>query len=395
MVEQEKVLLIDSDDSEREALAEAALIPSGFEVIGTSDGGQALAMIAETDPDLIILDLNLQGLSGHDVLAAMRAQSIKAPVILIANEGQEADALEAFRLGARDYILRPVRDAELIQVVERALGERRLQRERESLAGGLRTADVELERRLRELKTLMSIGKSVTSQRSTEEVFDRVVRAAMQLTRADASGLYLREPSGELLLQGGQNLSVDLMEKVGSEIKDDIASIVASSGETFMASNDGLSRYNPAQKDVKSVIYAPLVVEDETLGMLWVANQKLEFEPHMKDLMTALSDYAAIAVYNARALEAHTTAAEQTDDEEALEPTQEMSKVSDAEVERFQKIELARNVRSPLTQLLGNMNLFRTGEMGKLQSNHQAAVDVMHRQLEQLVELIDSVVPPE
>lgn len=389
MAEQEKVLLIDSDSAEKETLVEAALVPSGFAVVATEDGGQAISFALEMNPDLIILDLNLDGLSGRDVLAALRAQSIDAPVILLGDEGQESEVLEAFRLGARDFIARPVRDAELIQTIERALGERRLQRERASLAGGLRTADVELERRLRELKTLMSIGKSVTSQRSSEEIFDRVIRAAIQLTRADASGLYLRESNGDLILQDGQNLDVSLLDKMGSAIKDDIATIVASSGETFMASNEGLARYNPAQKGAQSVIYAPMVVEDETLGMLWVANQKTEFEAHMKDLMTALSDYAAIAVYNARAL------AQQGSDENTLPVTQEMEKVEvEASEEQISSLEMARTLRSPLTQLMGNMNLFRTGEMGKLQSNHQAAVDVMHRQLQELVELIDSIIPP-
>ncbi len=388
MVEQEKVLLIDGDASERETLVEAALVPSGFAVVATADGGDALNLAAEMNPDLVILDLNLQGLSGRDVLTALRAQSIDAPVILLANEGQESEALEAFRLGARDYITRPVRDAELIQAVERSLGEQRLRRERASLAGGLRTADVELERRLRELKTLMSIGKSVTSQRSSDEIFDRVIRAAIQLTRADASGLYLREDAG-LVLKDGQNLDVSLLEKIGSVVKDDIASIVASSGETFMASNEGLSKYNPAQKNARSVIYAPLVVEDETLGMLWVANQKAAFEPHMKDLMTALSDYAAIAVYNARAL------SQQEAGDENLPATQELQRVDvNAQEEHISSLKMARTLRAPLTQLMGNMNLFRTGEMGKLQSNHQAAVDVMHRQLQELVNLIDSIIPP-
>ena len=48
-----------------------------------------------------------------------------------------------------------------------------------------------------------------------------------------------------------------------------------------------------------------------------------------------------------------------------------------------------------MTRLLGNMNLFRTGEMGALEMQQQAATDVMHRQLDGLVNLIDSIVPPD
>jgi signal transduction histidine kinase len=57
--------------------------------------------------------------------------------------------------------------------------------------------------------------------------------------------------------------------------------------------------------------------------------------------------------------------------------------------------ELAHEMRRPLTELMGNMNLFRTGEMGRLPAAQQAAVDVMHRQLENLVHRIDELAPPD
>ena len=48
------------------------------------------------------------------------------------------------------------------------------------------------------------------------------------------------------------------------------------------------------------MIYAPMVFGDKPIGVLWVANSRLAFEPHMKDLTSALADYGAIAVSNAR-----------------------------------------------------------------------------------------------
>jgi hypothetical protein len=57
--------------------------------------------------------------------------------------------------------------------------------------------------------------------------------------------------------------------------------------------------------------------------------------------------------------------------------------------------ELAHKLRTTLTHLMGSMNLFRTGEMGRLQPSHQAAVDVMHRELEEGVAQLDAIIPPE
>ena len=75
-----------------------------------------------TPPDLIIADLNLPGLSAKDLLVALAAQGVNTPLLVIANKGQEQEIIQAFRLGAADYLLWPARDAEVLSVVERVLG---------------------------------------------------------------------------------------------------------------------------------------------------------------------------------------------------------------------------------------------------------------------------------
>lgn len=385
----DKILVIDHDADERAMLVEAALEPFGYQVQVTDDGGTGLSMIMNERPDIVILDLTLEGLSGPDVLAALSAQAVDVPVIVLANKGAEKEALQAFRMGAKDYLVRPVREAELIQAVERSLKEVRLRRERETLAGEVRHATEEVDLRLRELKTLMGIGKSVTALRQLDEVFDRVVRAAIQLTRAESVGLLLRDDAtNALILRAGQNLSRNLLDKMGQPVEDNLASLVMNSRETYIASGKGLDQFRPAQEGATAVIYAPLVVHDKAIGLLWVANTRLPFEPHMKDIMTALADYAAIAIVNARLF---ATMQERPTAEAAPSAP---SPVPDAG-DRIKAIELSTKVRAPLTQLLGNMNLFRTGEMGRLPPELQAAVDVMHRQLRELIELVDSMSPPD
>jgi two-component system NtrC family sensor kinase len=391
----DKVLVINQDTAEREMIVEAALEPFGYEVQAATDGGDALTLIQSDPPDIVILDLYLTGLSGQDVMAALNAQSFENPVILLANEGDEKEALQVFRLGAKDYVVRPFREAELIQSVERALEQVRLRRDREALLEEVKAAAQTTRRHLAELRTLMGIGKSITQLRKLNEVFEQVIQAAVHLTSAEAAGFFLRdEQTNALILRAGRNLIPSLAEKMGETVEDDLAALVMTSRQTYTASGEGLARFSPAQTGSQSVIYAPLVVSESPIGLLWVANQTKEFETHMSDLMTALADYAAIAVVNARLFASMQENAKTIEEQVRREAAAEVAARAAAGPDpRFQTF--ASEVRKPLTDMMANMNLFRTGEMGRLTSSHQAAVDVMHRQLEELVAKIDSIEPPD
>jgi two-component system NtrC family sensor kinase len=390
----DRILVIDQDPEERAVLIEAALEPFGYEVDAAATGSEGLTKIEGSPPDVVVLDLHLtEGLSGHDVMAAINAHALDVPVILLANQGAEQEALRSFRLGAKDYIVRPVRETELVQVVERALKEVRLRRDRENLLREVRHAAQQTERHLGDLRTLMSIGKSITALHTLDKVFDGVTRAAIQLTGAETGGVFVRDDqSSGVILQAGRNLSRELSDRLGEVIEDDLAVMVMSSGETYIGSGEGLRRFSPAESKASAVIYAPLVVHGSPLGLLWVANQRVTFREHMKDLMTALADYAAIAVFNARlfaTMEARTRQLEALAAGAAPEESP-AEREADARSEK-----LVRRIREPLASLLGTMNLFRTGEMGRLRSSHQAAVDVMYRKLVNLVELVDSTSQPE
>jgi len=403
VADQLTVLLIDSDDNERDILVEAALEPSGYDVLVATDGGEGLSLALDSDPTVIILDLNVEGLSAQDVLAALQVQSVNIPVVLLADAGAEKEALTAFRLGATDYLLRPVREAEMIQVIERAIVRwgssealpeapttveyTSVDSEAVEEAEAAKAAAATL---LRELQTLMDVGQAVTGSVRIEELFDHVIRAAAQLSNADSAGLMLKvEGEESFILQGGQNLESDLLDKVGEPVEDAVASMVNQSYETYYASGEELEDLTLLQQGVGAILYAPLTVNREPLGALWIAKEgPSEITAHATSLVEALANYAALAVYNSimqkRQVEAAVAAPEP-------EPVEE----SPADVSvQMSGLELARRLREPLIQLRSNFNLFRKGEMGPLPPNHQAAIDVLHRQIQQLVDLVDSLIPP-
>src|SRR5262245_45167662 len=159
----ELVLIIDDAKPSVQFITDYVLKPHNYRFLVAYNGEDGLHLALKQNPDLILLDMNLPRMSGIQVLDALRAHEAKIPVIVMTFHGSETLAVQAFRLGAKDYILKPFTDVEMLEAMERALTEVRLRQERDELTRRLLTSNRELEKHLRELNTLFGLGKSVTS----------------------------------------------------------------------------------------------------------------------------------------------------------------------------------------------------------------------------------------
>lgn len=380
------ILVIDPDPSLLADLAEGVLEATGqYQVLTASDGAEGLSVAVSQAPDLIITELALPGLSGKDLMVALNSQGFDAPIIVTTSEGDEALAVEAFRLGAKDYLTKPFKEAEVISAVERALDETRLRRERNDLTLSLQNANQTLEHRLVEERTLFAIGKSVTSMTDLEDLFNLIIEAAVYLTNAQMSGLLLRDDnSGALLLRGAKNLPEHLTQYLGQPLGDDLASLVMTTGEGILASGDGLQRFRLPHA-AHSVIYVPLVVAEQAVGILWVGNQNVQtdFVEHQKQLLAALADYAAIAVVNARLFQLMEQRARRL--EEANEQLANQKESSSVLV-----VDMADALRPPLAGIRNDLYLLRTNEH-QLHPQNAASLDVLDRKLGELLEFLDQI----
>jgi two-component system response regulator AtoC len=100
------VLIVDDDPSIRRLLVEF-LEQSGYRADSAEDGESALSWLAESRPDMVLLDVRLPGISGIDVLKKTQAIHPSLPVIVISGYADEELAREALRLGAYDFFLKP------------------------------------------------------------------------------------------------------------------------------------------------------------------------------------------------------------------------------------------------------------------------------------------------
>jgi signal transduction histidine kinase len=151
----ESILVIDDSAEVRSFLTDMLLPSVGYIAYGAADGESGLALAAEIRPDLVILDACLPDTSGLDVLRQMREVSIVAPVILITAHGSEELAIQFFRLGVRDYLIKPFDPDEMLASIAHALREERLERERARLARQLVEANRQLENQVAELAAIV------------------------------------------------------------------------------------------------------------------------------------------------------------------------------------------------------------------------------------------------
>lgn len=152
----EEILIVDDNEQISRMLATSVLPELGYRATTALTGQSGLERLRARQPDLILLDLQLPDMNGLDFLRILTQERIDIPVILMTAHGSEMIAVEAFRLGARNYLIKPFSDSEAREAIDQALRERRLQRERDRLLALL-------QQRVQELTVLTRVGKSVTA----------------------------------------------------------------------------------------------------------------------------------------------------------------------------------------------------------------------------------------
>jgi DNA-binding response OmpR family regulator len=107
------LILIADDDADIRMLVRLRLERSGYTVVAANDGIQALALAAECEPDVAILDVSMPGLSGVEVTRRLREQRPTLPVILLTAHAHDADVAEGASAGANAYVTKPFSPQEL------------------------------------------------------------------------------------------------------------------------------------------------------------------------------------------------------------------------------------------------------------------------------------------
>jgi len=114
-----KVLLVDDEEEFVTTLAERLQL-RGIVTLVATDGNQALQIIDVEEPPVVVMDVMMPGLGGIEVLKEVKRRHPSVQVILLTGRGSTQDGIQGMRLGAFDYIMKPVKIEGLVQSMENA-----------------------------------------------------------------------------------------------------------------------------------------------------------------------------------------------------------------------------------------------------------------------------------
>ncbi len=137
MSEQPATILVVDDDAAMASAVCEVLRQAGYLAISAQSGAEAVKTIKRQPPDLLISDLRMTEMTGHQLQLELQTIAPQLPVVIITAFGSIETAVESMKLGARDFITKPFSNKELLLVVARTLENRRLRQEVKQLRGEL------------------------------------------------------------------------------------------------------------------------------------------------------------------------------------------------------------------------------------------------------------------
>ncbi|MCL4509503.1 MAG: sigma-54 dependent transcriptional regulator [Bacteroidetes bacterium] len=177
-----KLLIVDDDELLNNSL-NAVLTRSGYEVVSVLKGEEAYQQIVDFQPDVVLLDLYLGSMTGLDILQKLRTENNDTPVILITAFSDVNSAVRAIKLGAEDFVLKPLDLEQLEILINKTLNHKNLERRYELLKDEMQ----------QKFGPYAIVGKS--------EILRKVVHTAERLAHADTTVLIVGESgSGKELI---------------------------------------------------------------------------------------------------------------------------------------------------------------------------------------------------
>ncbi len=284
------VLVVDDEPTIRDVLVDF-LQMEGFVVVAVSSAEEALARLDEVAPEVVLLDLEMPGMNGLELLEQLKARRPRALSIMMTGYGTVETAIAAMKSGAYDFLLKPFKVSEVITIVERGLQKRRLEAENVQL---------------KELVDLYDASEKVGERLQPDHVYDVLVDMMGTQSQAHAVSLWRCVESGADSYQQERRWVDPEAPENASEL---LSSLEAECLSSLM--DEGMARILESEDmDVEetepfSLLCMPLRGEEAVLGVVLALRMppRRRFRESKRKLLSILTDRAAAAMDNARLYE--------------------------------------------------------------------------------------------
>lgn len=313
------ILLVDDDAPSRETLL-AHLTGRDCRVRAVASAKEGLALPGIDRFAVALVDLNMPGMDGLQMLAELDRLAPDTEVILMTSHATLETAIEAIRRGAYDYLRKPFSDIDdVLRSVERACEHRRLAMRNRELVSDLATRNQELSAAVMRLTALIEAGRAMSGIESLSELLDFFIGlVSKELDVERASLMLINENSREMSVAASRGISSELAAKIRIRVGDGIAGWVAKEGKPILVkdvrtdprTHRSLARnaLTETPSDEGSFISAPIVlsipiiVHEKTLGVINVTNKRSgdPFREEDMAFLYGLAGQAAVAIEKTR-----------------------------------------------------------------------------------------------
>jgi signal transduction histidine kinase len=382
----EHILLIENDLQISDVIAEQCLKPLGFLVDVYQSDSLMIEELKSLAPDVIMVDLNLPGLSGKDLLLAWAPSGMDVPIIVIANKGQEAEVLQTFRLGVTDYILSPISETEVVNVVENTLRKKRLNNTADSTPQQIDQTKNALERQFTDFSKIFSLFKLAFSSPDAGQLIEKITNLIILLTEADSTWiLTLESNQAGLILRACQNVPPVMQSSLNLSYEDDLSSLVSVSGRPLSLHGDALNRFTGLEW-IGAALSVPVLINGKVSAIITAArNEAQPFNTSQQAMLEFAAEYIWVILENARRVRQM---------EQSLVYLQQS--IIYATIESNMKYDLLRQasleLRNPLKTLMENVDRLLDDTERKLNRDQATAINDIQVEAEILMDVADSMV---
>lgn len=296
-----RILIVVNDPDTMRMVGQPSLKKSGYEVLFCNSADSAIEQAVPFLPHVVILDHDLPGINGRDLMVALKSGGIEAPFIELMTTEDASSIVQTYRMGARDILLKPFKETELFAILESIMTEVRDKEEKDQLADQLREANYRLELSAREMTTLIDIQNTLKTAKSEFEAVDQILEELLQISESNRGWVVLEAyDTTELTLAACRNMPSNVSKELGKPWMDKLTTHVFETGNAMVANEKELKSAG-LEKLGSIVMLHPIQVHNRLIGAVaLVKRNKVPFSPSTHQVVQTAAHYLAMFVLSNR-----------------------------------------------------------------------------------------------